>query len=72
MATPTPMIFLRSVCSAMKEKSENEIQLSERSSDGLTHEPLDEESDGDDVEAEEIENVLPVLLQVGADGLPVL
>ena len=56
----------------MKEKSENEMQVSERSSDGLTHEPLDEEGDGDDVEAEEIENVLPVLLQVGGDSLPVL
>ncbi len=36
----------------------------------LTHESLDEEREGDDIEDDEVEDVLPVLLQVGEHGLP--
>jgi hypothetical protein len=36
----------------------------------LTHESLDEERESDDIEDDEVEDVLPVLLQVGEHGLP--
>ena len=76
MAMPNPMIFRRSVCSAMKEKSEKSIILKYFIYSGtwitLTHESLDEERNGDDVEGEQIEDVLSVLLQEHSHPLPVL
>lgn len=36
----------------------------------LTHEPLDEEREGDGVEDDDVENVLPVLLEVAHHTLP--
>ena len=38
----------------------------------LTDEPLDEESDGDDVEDEEVEDVLSVLLEESDPAIPAL
>ena len=60
----------------MKEKSEKSIIFSTASraigKTKLTHKSLYEEGDGDDVEGEEVEDVLPVLLQEDRDGLPLL
>ena len=40
--------------------------------EGVVHEPLHEQSEGDDVEDEDVEDALSVVLQVGSEHVPLL